>query len=209
MPNPFTIPGAPIELMERINARRSRIPAGMMMMAGEQSQPDPESQQGDPQLNADAGDQPLGPAGMEALRKERDRADELDKQVKALSGQFAKLAQALGVDAKSDAAADLGAVVANLTMRLDVADLARTHGITDAEDIAALYAVTDETARGKLAARLAPAKGQQDDQTNDGQRVYPRPKPDASQGPKGEPAESDPTPGMERLRAAYAASSKK
>ena len=30
----FTIPGAPAELMERINARRSRIPVGMVMTTG-------------------------------------------------------------------------------------------------------------------------------------------------------------------------------
>ena len=30
----FTIPGAPPELLARINARRSRIPAGMTMTVG-------------------------------------------------------------------------------------------------------------------------------------------------------------------------------
>lgn len=51
MTHAFTIPGAPRELMERINKRRSTIPGGMMMMAdpaaptpvveaGKQEQPD-------------------------------------------------------------------------------------------------------------------------------------------------------------------------
>ena len=33
MPNPFTIPGAPAELMARINARRALLAPGAMMMA--------------------------------------------------------------------------------------------------------------------------------------------------------------------------------
>ena len=45
MPNPFTIPGAPAELMKLINARRASIPAGLMMMAGDQ----PDAPSGDDQ----------------------------------------------------------------------------------------------------------------------------------------------------------------
>ena len=43
------------------------------------------------------GEKPLGPNGESALRKERERADELEKQLKALQAQFGDIARAFGV----------------------------------------------------------------------------------------------------------------
>ena len=133
------------------------------------------------------------------------RAQENKTELDALKAQFAALGEAL-TGKKSGQGADLTAAVANLTTRLEVSELARTHGITDADDIATLQAIPDAEARTRLAARLAPKTDDAKDVT--GQQTYPRPKPDASQGPKGNPAAPEPEPGLGRLRAAYAAANK-
>ena len=121
---------------------------------------------------------------------------------KELEGKFSRLAEALGGNPKAKDA-DLAEMVSNLTQRLEVSELAREHRITDRDDLAALLAVTNVDARAKLAARLAPSVA--DDKPAE---VFPRPKPDASQGPKGDPAKPEPEPGLGRMRAAYAESSK-
>ncbi|MGX4358800.1 hypothetical protein ACWJW2_19595 [Clostridioides difficile] len=127
-----------------------------------------------------------------------DLAKERDKR-KALEDRFNKLAAALGVDQKASKDADLSEKVADLTTRLDVSELARRHGITDEDDCAALAAVTDSQARAKLAARLAPQKGAEKGEEPDDATVFPRPKPDASQGSKGAPPKPEPLPGRDRL----------
>lgn len=206
MPKSY-IPGAPAELMAIIDRRRSTIPTGLMMMA----ESDPNGDSADtPKAEPGDGpdDKPLGPAGESALKKERDRADGLDKQVKALQGQMGALASALGVDAKPDKEADLTGALAKLTLRLDVSELARTHGISDAEDIASLQAIQDPEVRARLAARLAPKADDSKGEAGDGKEVFPRPKPDGTQGPKGAPSGPEPEPGLGRLRAAYAATNK-
>lgn len=124
---------------------------------------------------------------------------------KDLESKFNRLAEALGGDAKNKDA-DLAEMVGQLTQRIEVSDLARKHGITDEDDIASLMAVTNADARGRLATRLAP-KVTPDEKS--GEQPLPRPKPDATQGPKGEPAKPDPGPGQARMRAAYAASETK
>ena len=122
---------------------------------------------------------------------------------KELEGKFSRLAEALGGNPKAKDA-DLAEMVSNLTRRLEVSELAREHRITDRDDLEALLAVTNVEARAKLAARLAPSAA--DDKQAEPQ-VFPRPKPDASQGPKGDPAKPEPEPGLGRMRAAYAESS--
>lgn len=194
MPNPFTIPGAPVELMERINARRARFAPGMTMLT---DQPPADS-------SATEKDEPLGPSGEKALREERDARKELEKQLKAMQDQFAGLAEAFGVKtdkgAKPDeSVAELTKSVGGIQRELAVERLARKHGISDEEDIATLLAVSDEAARTKLAARLAPVAdaGKGDKPDNE---PRPRlPKPDGTQGAKGDPVKPDARPGLPRL----------
>ena len=153
------------------------------------------------------GEKPLGPNGESALRKERERADELEKQLKALQAQFGDIARAFGVKSDKDASAeDLKASVEQVRRELAVERLARTHGITDEDDIAALSEVPNEATRAKLAARLSPeAKTGDGDDADSKQQTWPRPKPDATQGPKGDPQKPDPKPGMPRLSEAVTA----
>lgn len=148
---------------------------------------------------ADQAAEPLGAAGVKALQQEREARGELEKQLKAMQDQFAGLAEAFGVKAEKGAKPDetiarLANTVGGIQGELAVERLARRHKITDEDDIAALLAVSDEGARAKLAARLAPADPGPDNEPR------PRiPKPDASQGPKGDPAKPDAKPGLSRL----------
>ena len=148
---------------------------------------------------ADQAAEPLGAAGVKALQQEREARGELEKQLKAMQDQFAGLAEAFGVKAEKGAKPDetiarLANTVGGIQGELAVERLARRHKITDEDDIATLLAVSDEVARAKLAARLAPADPGPDNEPR------PRiPKPDASQGPKGDPAKPDAKPGLSRL----------
>ena len=151
------------------------------------------------------GEKPLGPNGESALRKERERADELEKQLKAMQAQFGDIAKAFGVKSDKDASAeDLKASVEQVRRELAVERLARTHGITDEDDIAALSEVPNEATRAKLAARLSP-EATDDAGEDDAKQTWPRPKPDATQGSKGDPQKPDPKPGMPRLSDAVTA----
>ena len=199
MPNPFTIPGAPPELMQRINERRARIPASLTMMADD---PDPAGdQQGEQtQGNEPKGDgDPLGAPGIEALRRERERADELDRQVKALQQQFSAIGEALGAKPKGkdeDALTTVQTALSDIRTELAVEKLARAHRITDEDDIATLAAVTNPEARAKLAARLAPAK-------DDEPKPKRKPAPDPSQGPKDASKARPDVKGVQRLASAF------
>ena len=143
---------------------------------------------------------------IQNLTGERDR---LNTEKAALAQGQSKIAEALGIKDKAAGADDLvGALKSQVdAMALDLAveRLAREHGITDADDLATLHAITDPDVRAKAAARFAK---KDEKPTDDGTQVYPRPKPDASQGPKGEPVDPEPAPGLGRLRAAYAATNK-
>ena len=148
---------------------------------------------------ADQAAEPLGAASVKALQQEREARGELEKQLKAMQDQFAGLAEAFGVKAEKGAKPDetvarLTQTVGDIQKSLQVERLARQNRITDEDDIATLLAVSDEGARAKLAARLAPADPGPDNEPR------PRiPKPDASQGPKGDPAKPDAKPGLSRL----------
>ena len=148
---------------------------------------------------ADQAAEPLGAASVKALQQEREARGELEKQLKAMQDQFAGLAEAFGVKAEKGAKPDetvarLTQTVGDIQKSLQVERLARQNRITDEDDIATLLAVSDEGARAKLAARLAPADPGPDNEPR------PRiPKPDATQGPKGDPAKPDAKPGISRL----------
>ena len=97
MPDLFTIPGAPAELLARINERRAQMAPGMTMMA------DPPAPPADPVVDQD---EPLGPAGVKALQQERDARGELEKQLKAMQDQFTGVAEAFGVKVEKGAKPD-------------------------------------------------------------------------------------------------------
>ena len=132
---------------------------------------------------------------IQNLTSERDR---LSTEKAALAQGHSKIAEVLGVKDKAPTSDDLvGALksqVDEMALDLAVERLAREHRITEADDLATLRAITDPDVRAKLAARLAPADPGPDNEPR------PRiPKPDASQGPKGDPAKPDAKPGLSRL----------
>ena len=184
--NPLAIPGAPVELQARIDAHTARF-AGLMMSAapaeGEPGSQNSESvQMPNEGAKPDDGDKPLGPNGEKALKAERQRAADLEKQVKELSG-LKPLADALtaafggGKGAKpEDAVADLTAQFDQMKADLEVERLARQHNITDEKDID-LLRKTSPDARSDLAARLQPAKS-----SSTGTGSNPKPDPSAGRG---------------------------
>ena len=196
MPNPFTIPGAPAELMARINARRALLAPGAMMMAD----PPP----ADPPAQPASGAQP--PAGqapadgfkseeskqavLADLHAEREARKQLQQEVAALKGSVGildDLRKALAPDGKPDPQVDLAAQVAAMRKQLDDAateaaqhklatSVAAEHGVTDVGDVALIAAQASEDAMKALAARLKGA--------TPGPNM---PKPDPSAGRSGDP----------------------
>ena len=184
----LTIPGAPAELLERINARRARIPAGLMMMADEAGATPAEAA---PEGKPDEGDKPLGPGGEKALREEREARKALEKEVAALKGSTSildALRKALTPDGDNpDPNVDLAKQVAELRRERDEAkadrertklaqDIAGEIGVADVRDVALIAAQQGEAAMRALAERLK------------GATPTPSvPKPDPSAGKTGDP----------------------
>lgn len=187
------IPMPPADLAEVIALHKAMF-GGWVMQAD-----DPEAPQGEGEPAPDPAGGFKSPESRDSVLS--DLATERSER-KRLQKQIEQLQQALGVDAKSKDV-DLGAEIARLTTRLDVSDLARQHGVTDADDLATLTAIADAEVRAKAAERLgslaSTGKTDASDAPNADPEVFPRPKPDASQGSKGEPVRPDPKPGMERL----------
>lgn len=145
---------------------------------------------------APAADEQLGDNGKKALEREREARKLLEKQVQGFESQMAALAQAFGVKppAGSDGADLVDALssqVAALQHQALVDRVARVHGITDPEALDILSTAKDEQAMAKRAEWLNATK------------APPTPKPDASQGAKGDPNKPDPGPGVARLAAAF------
>ena len=181
-----TIPGAPAELLERINARRARIPAGLMMMADEAGATPAEDA---PEVKPDEGDKPLGPGGEKALREEREARKALEKEVAALKGSTGvldALRKALNPDGdKPDPDVDLAQQVAELRRERDEAkaekeraalaqQIAGDVGVADIRDVALIAKQSGEDAMRALAERLKGA-------------TPAVPKPDPSAGKTGDP----------------------
>lgn len=127
-------------------------------------------------------DQPLGDGGKKALEAEREARKELERQ---LSQMRDGLAQVFGQKPDGKASADdvlssLSEQVAAMKHDNAVLRVASDHGITDKDDIDLLRSAKDEDAMTRLATRLA-AKA-------DAEGARPgTPKPDLTQGGKGEP----------------------
>ena len=159
-------------------------------------------EQAQPATGTPTDEPPLGDAGKRALTAERDARKAAEDATKALQAELAdlkgNLAQIFG--GKPDAGADGTALVQQLQQQVEqmrheqeVLALANKHKITDEADLALLRAATVPDARESLAARLAPTAS---DETRS-------PKPDLTQGPKGEPVRAESLPGVPRLAQAF------
>lgn len=187
MPNPTTIPA---DLKATID-RHMALFAGWQMLDTEDGAGADGADAGgsaDQGANGDAagkdGDKPLGPNGEKALHAEREARKKSDAEVAALKAQMSRLAEAFGVksdDAKSDdddKVASLAKSVDAILHNSAVDRVARTHGITDTDDLALLMQQANEQAMEALAKRLQPAKNDDDSAK---QKRRP-PAPDPSQG---------------------------
>lgn len=199
MPYAFTIPGAPAELLARINARRERFAPGVTMGLADPDTPPPAGEQ-------PAGTTPADPATgpgtddfkseeskrsvLADLAAEREARKELQRKIADMEGSvgvLSALRQVLAPDGKPDPQADLAAQVAELRRERDeakakearmtlAATVAAASGVTDIADVALIAAQAGEDAMRALAARLkgaTPGPG--------------TPKPDPSAGHSGDP----------------------
>ena len=147
-------------------------------------------------------DKPESPAQVDTdwkaeSRKWEQRAKEnraLADELLPLKDQMTALAQVFGVKPESgdgDIVGTLQVQIAAMQHQALVDRVARTHGITDPEALDILSTAKDEQAMAKRAEWLNATK------------APPTPKPDASQGAKGDPNKPDPGPGVARLAAAF------
>lgn len=151
--------------------------------SGQPGAPKPDSNGGKPAEGDQPGQKPgdqLGENGLKALQSERDARKELEAQLTQLKSG---LAAALGVNEK-DAKSSTDDIVANLQKQMAdlnhsnlVLSVANEHKITDADDLALLQSITDETALRKLAARIKPS----DDGAKGPEQKRRTPSPDPSQ----------------------------
>lgn len=183
MSNPFVIPGISPELQEVIDTHRALF-GGFTMMADE-----PEKGEKADDEAGEKSDEFKSPESKQAvlsdLAKERQARQALQQQVddlKPVKEWHDRFQQAFGAqpgDGKDD-----GDAIAAINRRLDEADtraeverLARTHRITDDNDVALLQSIGDKAQREALAKRLAPSE----DDAADGKK----PKPDPTAGRSG------------------------
>ncbi|MDN7120296.1 hypothetical protein INN71_02705 [Nocardioides sp. ChNu-153] len=148
------------------------------------------------------GDDTLGDGGKKALDAERTARKQLENQ---LSDLKKGLLSALGGD--TDGKSDDGDVLKSVQQQLadikhenTVLALATRHRITDTADLELLKSTRDQAALDKLAARLAPKDGDQDNGGgNSGGNG--KPKPDRTQGGAGGDADDKPSVDRGRERA--------
>ncbi len=137
------------------------------------------------------------------LAKERDARKALETTIgtmqQAQKEQMSALATAFGLapDVKdADGTKLLAALqgqVAGIQHESLVLRVAARHKLTESDDIGLLKSATDEEVMTKLAARLAVQS----------EGAPPVPKPDLSQGGKGEAPKSEPLPGVPRMAQAF------
>lgn len=144
----------------------------------------------------------LGDAGKKAIDTEREARKAAEARTKELEAEFGAmktaLAEAFGVkpDPKNkdaDVLATIQQQLAGLQRDNTVLALANEHQITDKDDINLLRESRLEgDALAAMATRLKPAENKPG-----------TPKPDASQGSKGEPTKPDALPGVPRMAQAF------
>lgn len=156
----------------------------------------------DPKPEPPAGEKPdegdKGRKGGQAqiladLASERDKRQAIETQLTTIQ---TALASAFGIDAGKQPSAeelvgDVQKQLAAMQHQSLVDRVARVHGITESDDLEFLASAKDEEQMSRFAARLkvATAPG--------------TPKPDGSQGAKGDSNKPDPGPGIARLSAAF------
>jgi hypothetical protein len=185
-------------LAETFERNRARF-GGMRMMA--ETKPDPDDKKTKPD-ETKPDDKQLGDGGLKALQDERDARKKAEQDLAALRGEFdgfkATLTEAFGV--KPEKGADDNETLTTIQQELadmrsesEVLRLANEHKITDKNDLELLGSAKDSEARAKLAARLAAKADDKDD------KKKPGPRPDLTQGPKGEEQQRESLPGVPRM----------
>lgn len=176
--------------------RNRALYGGMRMMADE---PNPEAdKKNDPKPD----ESQLGEGGKAAIQAERDARKKAEQDLAALRGEFdgfkSSLSEAFGVKPEKDKGDDetlatIQAQLADMRSESEVLRLANEHKITDKDDLELLSSAKDSDARNKLAARLA---GKADETDS---KKKPAPRPDLTQGPKGEEQQRESLPGVPRM----------
>lgn len=175
-------------------ARNSSRFAGWSMMADD-PKPDPvKDPKTDPAKDEPkADDEPLGDGGKKALQAERDARKALETELADFKKSIAEAFGAKPADKDADVLATVQQSLSEIKRESAVLRLANEHQITDKDDLELLAATHDPDAQSKLAARLAAKK-------DDGPGT---PKPDLSQGPKGDQPKPESLPGVPRMAAAF------
>ncbi|MFN2344767.1 MAG: hypothetical protein ABR616_03515 [Dermatophilaceae bacterium] len=105
----------------------------------------------------------LGEPGLKALQQEREARERLEREVGPLRQQMEALRTAFGGEATTgkpeDVVATLQQQVAEMRHDTLVERVARSHGITDDNDVTVLRAVKDEALMTRLAERLRTPPG--------------------------------------------------
>ena len=108
-------------------------------------------------------DAPLGEPGLNALRQEREAREKLEREVGPLRQQMEALSRVFGGESTTgkpeDVVATLQQQVADMRHDTLVERVARSHGITDDDDVAVLREVKDEALMQRLAERLKTPPG--------------------------------------------------
>lgn len=158
--------------------------------------------EGDPKPKSTEGEKPDDDKGRKGGQAQilADLASERDKR-QAIENQLATfqtaLAAAFGLDAAGkqpsadELVADVQKQVTAMQHQSLVDRVARVHGITEADDLEFLASAKDEEQMSRFAARFKAAS------------APGTPKPDGSQGAKGDLNKPDPGPGVARLSAAF------
>lgn len=138
-------------------------------------EPNPSSEQQG--RDAPKPDDKLGEPGLKALREEREARERLEREVGPLRQQMEALRAVFGGEATKgkpeDVVATLQEQVAEMRHETTVERVARSHGITDDDDVAVLRAIKDEALMGQLAARLKAPKGPSAPAPDPGQGARP------------------------------------
>jgi hypothetical protein len=172
---------------------------GMRMMAGE---PKPDDKKKPEPEDAKPDENQLGDGGQKAIQAERDARKKAEQDLAALRGEFdgfkATLTEAFGVKPEkgkddNETLATIQQQLADMRSESEVLRLANEHKITDKDDLELLGSAKDSEARSKLAVRLAAKADDADD------KKKPGPRPDLTQGPKGEEQQRESLPGVPRM----------
>jgi hypothetical protein len=119
----------------------------------------------------------LGEPGLKALREEREARERLEREVGPLRQQMEALRSVFGGEATTgkpeDVVATLQQQVAEMRHDTLVERVARSHGITDDDDVSVLREIKDEATMQRLAQRLKAPPGPSIPAPDQGQGARP------------------------------------